>query len=534
MNFMKKAVIYSSISALLFLATSSISQAENLNEIFSLARKADPEWAAKKQKYLADREKLEQAYGGLLPSAEASGSWAKQYYDGGTLGADRDAATQCIIDNNIPFDVSGIIDFIDLCDRELFGYQSIDQDYDVTTYSLSATQPLFRMDRWHRYKRARILDNAAKAELANNQQELMIRSAEAYFGALRAQEEHRLAQSEEKTLRTQLTEIKNRYKLGLMRDTDVFEVQAQHDIAKAAVIVAKSHFDSAMENLVMLTNTPIQQVNPLPKDIPVEPPQPFDLADWEDFARRTNYTLLAAQFAAEGAEKEILESKAGHSPTADLFLNYSHSEVGGGFTPSADTTTIGVRFSLPLYTGGATSSRVRESEYRAQEAKHNVELARRNAIRETRQYYTRVNADVASVQARLRAVKSNNSSLRAVRNGWENGIRTLADVLTSQRNVYQARKEFTTSRYDYILNTLKLKKAAGVLSPDDLQTLNSWLDSPNPETISTVLDEEADYLEQVDDIKFERELKTFDDEKKSSSKSHKSLYDAFKAWRKDD
>ena len=246
MNFMKKAVIYSSISALLFLATSSISQAENLNEIFSLARKADPEWAAKKQKYLADREKLEQAYGGLLPSAEASGSWAKQYYDGGTLGADRDAATQCIIDNNIPFDVSGIIDFIDLCDRELFGYQSIDQDYDVTTYSLSATQPLFRMDRWHRYKRARILDNAAKAELANNQQELMIRSAEAYFGALRDQEEHRLAQSEEKTLRTQLTEIKNRYKLGLMRDTDVFEVRAQHDIANAAVIVAKSHFDSAM------------------------------------------------------------------------------------------------------------------------------------------------------------------------------------------------------------------------------------------------------------------------------------------------
>ena len=161
-----------------------------------------------------------------------------------------------------------------------------------------------------------------------------------------------------------------------------------------------------------------------------------------------------------------------------------------------------------------------------------MELARRNALRETRQYYTRVNADVAAVQARLRAVKSNNSSLRAVKEGWQDGIRTLSDALTAQRNVYQARKEYTTSRYDYILNTLKLKKAAGVLSPDDLETLNSWLDSPSSQTVSTLMEEDEAYLQQVDDIKFEREIRTFDDEKKKDSgKSHKSLYDAFKAWR---
>lgn len=530
---MKRIFRFRWVLAILLCYFSSPILAENLNEIFSLARKNDPEWAAKKQKYLADREKLEQAFGALMPTAELNASWAKQYYDGGTFGLNLDGAQQCAIDNGITgTDLNSLLEFADVCQGEALTTNTT-EDYSATSYGFSATQPLLRMDRWNRYKRAKSMDNAAKADLAYNQQELMIRSAEAYFGVLRAEEEYRLAQSEEKTLRTQLTEIKNRYKLGLMRDTDVFELQAQHDVAKAAVIVAKSQVDSMKENLVLLTGTYIDTVNPLPKDIPVEPPQPYEITEWEDFAKKSNYQLIAAQFAKDAADKEIDEKKAGHAPTADLFLNYSHTDAGGGFTPSSDTTTIGIRVSMPLYTGGATSSLVREAEYRAQESRQQVELARRNALRETRQYYTRVNADVAAVQARLRAVKSNNSSLRAVKAGWQDGIRTLSDAISAQRKVYQARKEYTTARYDYILNTLKLKKAAGVLTPDDLETLNSWLDSPSSQTVSTLLEEEEAYLEQVDDIKFTKELKTFDDEKKenASSKKHKSLYDAFKAWR---
>jgi outer membrane protein len=501
---------------------STQASAENLEEIFSLARKNDAEWAAKKQKYLADREKMEQAYGSLLPTVDLNGSWGKQYYESTTPSIDGGVVqgVACATLTN----PSTIDEFLDNCASDV----SSNEDYTATLYDLTIAQPLLRMDRWHRYKRAKSLDNAAKAELAFNQQELMIRAAEAYFGVLRAEEEKRLATSEEKTLRTQLTEMKNRYKLGLMRDTDVFEVQAQHDMAKAAVIVAQSQVQNVKETLAMLTGVYIDSVNPLPKDIPIEPPQPFALSEWEDFAKKTNYQLIAAQYAAEAAEKELLEKKSGHAPTADLFMRYEHRDVGGGFTPSSDTTTFGVRVTMPLYTGGITSSQVREADYRAQESKHNVDLALRNSLRETRQYHTQVNADVASVQARLRAVKSNNSSLRAITAGWQDGIRTLSDALAAQRKVYQARKEYTTSRYDYILNTLKLKKAAGVLSPDDLQTLNSWLDSPTS-TVSSTLEEES-YLEEIDDIKFERELKTFEDEKQESTKSHKSLYDAFKAW----
>lgn len=531
---MKKlsASILSIVSVLLICSLSTPVAAYDLVEIFNLTRKNDPHWASKKQKYLADREKLEQAFGTLLPMAEANASWAHQRYDGGKPALTVDRVYDCAVENGFTGgSASDILGFFDTCGDSFVGFNDVQQDSQLKQYGVTVTQPLIRMDRWHRYKRAQILDNAARADLAYAQQELIIRTAEAYFGVLKAQEELRLAQAEEKMLRTQLTEIKNRYRLGLLRDTDVFEVQAQYDLASAAVIILQGQVEALKENLTLLTGQPIDLVSPLPKDIPIDPPQPLELAEWEDFAKRTNYQLLAAQFLAQAAEKEVTEKKAGHAPTADLFFDYRHNDIGGDFTPSSDTATIGVRISVPLYTGGITSSMTKEAQHRSQSAKDDVELARRNAIRETRQYHTKVLADVAGVNARLRAVRSNNSSLRSIRSGWESGIRSLTDVLAAQRKVFQARKEYANARYDYILDTLKLKKSAGVLTPEDLQTLNSWLAAPSSDTISTLADDEDMYLKEVDGIKFEREVSTFEDEQKPAQ-GHKSLYDAYRAWRK--
>jgi len=507
--------------------------AENLEDIFALARKNDAEWAAKKQKYLADHEKVDQASGSLKPTADLNGTWAKQYYESQTAYLNDTVGT---IQNCLNAPLQTIDDFLDFCTHPVTTKDS----YQVSMYDVTIAQPLLRMDSWKRYKRAKILDNAAKSDLAYSQQELMIRSAEAYFGVLRAEEELRLTKAEEKVLSTQLIEIKNRYRLGLLRDTDVFELQGQYDIAKAAVIVAQTQVDVVKENMAMLTGSYIELVNPLPKDIPITPPQPNNLADWEDFARKGNYRVISSQFALEASEKELEEKKAGHAPTADLFLRYEHRDVGGGFTPSSDTTTFGVRVNVPLYSGGITSSQVREVNYRLQESRQNMELVRRNALRETRQYFAQVNASVASVDARNQAVKSNASSLRAMKIGWQDGIRSMSDTLASQRKLFQARKEYATSRYDYILNTLKLKKAAGVLTPDDLKTLNSWLDSPTG-TVSTVsnLDSEGDQkFNQIDDINVSSEVKTFEDEQNennqkndSSEEAPASLFDAFKNWR---
>lgn len=532
-NPMKKALTYCCLVATLFATLPAT--AENLVDIFNLARKNDPQWASKKQKYLAEREKLEQAFGTLLPTAEANATVAKQMYEGGSTVFDIEKAGQCGVDNGSltpPIDGNSIINFFNTCSDQFIGFQDVSEDYDLSQYGFTVVQPLVRMDRWHRYKRAQILDNSGKADLAYAQQELMVRTAEAYFGVLKAQEELRLAKSEEKMLRTQLTEMKNRYRLGLVRDTDLFETQGQYDIASAAVIVAQGQVDGLKENLTLLTGQDIQMVNPLPKDIPVDPPQPLEVAEWEEFAKKSNYQLIASQYLSQASEKEVSEKKAGHSPTADLFLDYRHNEVGGGFTPSSDTTTIGVRLTVPIYSGGLTTSQTREVRHRSESARDDMELARRNAIRETRQYHTKVMADVASVNARQRAVRSNASSYRAIKRGWQSGIRSLTDLLSAQRKVFQARKEHANARHDYILDTLKLKKSAGVLTPEDLQTLNSWLEAPSSDTVSSMDEEEDTFLKEVDDIKFQEEMKTFDDDKKKQKPSQKSLYDAFKSWRK--
>src|SRR3990167_8810070 len=332
---MKISLKHCSLIIVVFLFAPLSASAENLIEIFSLARKNDAQWASKKQKYLAEREKMEQAFGTLMPTAEATATMAKQMYEGGTTALRGDDAYQCAIDNGASSDTNLLegLTILDACQGELVGFRDVSEEYDVTQYGVTVVQPLIRMDRWYRYSRAQILDNAGKADLAYAQQELMIRSSEAYFSILKAQEELRLIKVEEKVLRTQLTEVKNRYKLGLMRDTGVFEPQGQYDIAAAAVIVAQAQVDGLKENLVMLTGQEIEMVSPLPKDIPVDPPQPVELREWEEFAKKSNYQLIAAQYVSAATEKEVTEKKSAHAPTADLFLDYRHNDVGGGFTP---------------------------------------------------------------------------------------------------------------------------------------------------------------------------------------------------------
>ncbi len=512
------------IAALLASLLASASYAENLIETYQLAIKNDPAWAAKKSKFLADREGVNQAFGGLLPQANFSASYAQQEYEGGTLDLQEIAdstTTICAGLEGIPY--------IN-CLAENASSTTTSQSYDVEQYGISITQPLFRMERWYQYKQAQKLENGAQAELAYSQQDLLVRVAEAYFGVLKAQEELRIARTEEKSLKTQLIEIKNRYKLGLVRETELFEVQASYDLARAARLKAEGEVDNVKETLRLMTGQQTVLVNPLPEDIPVEAPKPMEIEDWVDFSKRNNYQVVAAQFAADGAADKKKEKRAGHMPTVDMYFDYTDRQVGGGFTPSSKTQTIGIKANIPLFSGGITSSQEKQANYQLEEAKSNLILARRNAIMETRQYHRRVMTDVSTVKANLRAVKSNNSAYKSIKNGYESGLRLLTDLLSSQSRVYSARKQLTTSRYDYILNTLRLKRAAGILSPKDLEVLNSWLDNPTPNTVSSTDEEVGLDLEEIDGIKLKQERGPVPMTEKKDP-GHKSLYDAFKAWK---
>lgn len=540
---MKQSHLFLSALFAAGISASSLSHANNLLETFKLAQQHDTQWAAKKSKFQGDKESVEQAKGLLRPSAQLAAKWAKIQTDAPSGSIDQNIANSCTNSIGSLFgggggaegdpvtwgDLGGLSSCADLFQEVSNALATQEKrNNNLMQYQFTATQPLFRLDRWYTKTSAVSALSAAQADLASSQQDLMMRTAEAYFNVLKTQEDLRLARSEEKTLATALSELKNRYKVGLLRDTDVFETQASYDLAKASVIIAEAEHDNAKQLLVMMTGEQDVLVTPLPKDIPIDPPKPLELSEWEEYSRRNNLTLLASRFVVNAKKQELYAKRSGHAPTVDLGADYTHSEYTGDTESQNETTTVGISVTVPLFAGGITSSQEKQARFRLQEAQDNSELALRNALRETRQYHTKVNSDVAAVEARAMAVRSSASAYRSMKLGYDNGLRTLTDVLGSQRKLYQARKDYATSKYLYIVDTLRLKKSAGVLAANDLEVLNSWLDASATQTNET---EELGGLtmDEIDGIKLKAETKMFGEEAKKSS--HKSLYDAFKAWK---
>jgi outer membrane protein len=517
--------------------------ATNLIETFTMAQKNDAQWAARKAKFLADRESVEQAAGTLRPNAQFALKYAQVQSDAPSGEVDTTAGQECadaISTLTNGSDADDPVEFGDLAGLQSCGTLFSDVVNALSTverktnnlmqYNLTAVQPLLRLDRLYTKSSAMSLLSAAQADLGSAQQDLMLRTAQSYFNLLKTQEDLRLAESEERTLKAALAETKNRYKVGLVRDTDVYEIQASYDLANAAVIMARAEVESAQEMLVMMTNQQEILIDPLPRDVPIESPRPLALTEWEDTAKRNNLTLLASRFVVNSRKQDMAVKRAGHAPTIDLVADYGKANYTGDTETESQTTTVGITMTIPLYAGGITRSQEKQARYRYDEAQDNADLALRNAVRETRHYHTRVMSDVQAVKARAAGVRSSASAYRSMKLGYENGVRTLTDVLSSQRTLFQARKDYANARFLYIIDTLQLKKAAGILSENDLEVLNSWLAATTPVPVEP---EELGgmTMQEIDGIKLKADTRAYEEGARRST--HKSLYDAFKSWQDD-
>ena len=550
---MKNRSIKAQAAALLSLSIglSSSVFATNLLETYQLASKNDPNWAATKARFLSDRETVKQAYGALLPIIGLTADYGQSETNSDSKSDSSlsvfspekglEALAKCNSDlaPTAPTSPDPTADEVltcllneDLNDNVDLGSLSSSSS-SQSSMSISLSQPLFQPASWYRYKAAQRLEKGKEANLALAQQDLILKVSQAYFGVLRAQEEYRLAKTERKSLGTKLDEIKNRYRLGLARDTDLFEMQGTFDLSNAAEMGAQVALDNIKEDLRLLTGQETILVTPLPSDIPVNTPTPLERTEWEEFARANNYQIIAARFALEVATIQVKEKRSGHGPTASFSASYRDAKGdSGSFSSGSQATLFGVSMKIPIYAGGIISSQEKQARHQLAEARHNLNLATRNAIRETRQFHNKVMSDVTTFNARKRSVRSNNSAYRSIKAGYESGTRSLSDVLSAEKRVFSARKELTTARFDYITNTLKLKKSAGILSPDDLSILNSWLDtnansaSFSSETEELSAEDISSILSQDDD-----QPATYKREKKKNTQ-HKSLFDAFKAWRK--
>jgi len=424
------------------LALPTHSVAGGLLDNYLLARDNDPQLKAADATRLAQAETKDQSVALLLPNISLTGNTDKVSSD---------------TDSNFAFNPS----------RK--------EDFHTNGYSLVVTQPVYHHDFWVGLRQADATVAQAEADYGTAKQDLMIRLASGYFDLLAAQDNLDFARAEKDATARQLEQAKQRFEVGLIAITDVHEAQAQFDLTVAQEISADNLLANAREALQEITGQYEQAPQLLGDEIPLLSPEPTDIEQWVKTATAQNLNLKSAQFAREVASEETNRQRSGHFPTLDIVASKNHSDSNSAFGSQRDTDQISLQLNVPLFAGGAVSSRTRQAAYRAEAAKQNLLQTRRSVVRQTRNAYLGVIAEISRVKALKQAVISSTKANEATQAGFEVGTRTIVDVLLSQRELFRAKRDYARSRYDYILNTLRLKQAAGSLAQTDIEAINGWL-----------------------------------------------------------
>ena len=418
------------------LVLASGAEARDFLETYSLAVDNDAQLAASAATLEARREAEPIARSGLLPQVALSGSAARY---------NRDSR-------------SGFSD-----------------DYDSTNWNVNLSQPLYRRDNWYLHKQSEDFVAQAESEYRTEEQGLILRVAQAYFEVLNAKATMKAADAQLRALERQLDQAQQRYDVGLIAITDVLEVKSVRDGAISEQIRARQQFDDANDALREIIATDPGALADVSYNMPLDPPQPNNVDAWEQKALENNPALQAAREAVEVAEDEVEVRKSGHYPAVDIVGLYSdtRSDAIGAIEPQ--DTSIGLQLSLPLYTGGRVSASTRQARYNLKASEHQLEGTRRGLERQVADAFRGVVASISDVEALNAAKVSTKSAWDATEAGYEVGTRTIVDVLLTQRNFFQAERDYAISRYRYILNLLLLEDAVGTLDEEDVRRVNGWL-----------------------------------------------------------
>ncbi len=449
------------INALLLIvgvfAASGPVNAASLLEVYQQALQSDPQIHEAEARRLAALEAKPQARGELFPQIFGNGSWSQD----DASGAQFNVAT-----GTTPFDSST----------------------DGTRWNVELRQTLFRWDQVINLKRADKSVARAEAVREAAQQDLIVRVAQRYFDVLAAEDRLTSIHANRTAIARQLEQAKQRFEVGLIAITDVQESQAAFDQAIADEIAAKRTLATSREFLREITGEYVSELDAPGEGFPLPTPEPNDEASWVDLALSQNLNLVASRLDEKLARDEIAFRRTGHYPTLELVASTGEttsegdatSTVGGVPVPSIidssrETDSISIQFSVPIFAGGTTSSRVREAVYLHRAAREQLQRVTRETERQTRDAYLGVISERSRVTALEQAVESSRTALEATQAGFDVGTRTIVDVLNSQFSLYAAITNYYQSRYDYLLNALRLKQAAGNLAVQDLERIDQHL-----------------------------------------------------------
>lgn len=419
------------VMGMMLALTAGTGHSETLLDVYNLAIDNDPQFKGAQASLKAAQEALPQSRASFLPSLDFSASHTEN------------------------------------SKKEIDAYES---------YSLTLRQPLYRKDNFVERNVAESTVSQAEAVYTAAEQALIVDVADGYFGALSALDRLEFANAEKEADARQLEQTKQRFDVGLVAITDVHESQAAYDLSVAQAIAAQNDVDNSYERLREITGKYIESFALLGDAMPLLTPEPADLKQWTDTALSQNPTLKASEESTQQARENISRQRSDNHPTLDFVVNYTNSSsVFASNQGTDDNTTASLQLGMNLFRGGATNSAIRQAREQYNQSQQALEEQRRATQREVRNAYRGVLSGISRVQALRQAVVSNQSALRAAEAGYEVGTRTTVDVLNARRNLFGAQRDYAQARYDYLLNTLRLKQAAGTLQAEDIRLINAWL-----------------------------------------------------------
>jgi outer membrane protein len=416
-----------------------IATADDLLSVYELALQSDPEYQAAIAAHQAALEVAPQSRAALLPNIGISGIVSRDRYDPRN-GGDTTYATN-------------------------------------KTYSVGLRQAIYQRASLLQLEQADSIIAQANAQLAAARQDLLLRVATRYFLVLGARDNLEFVQADKAAIGRTLEQAQKRFEVGLAAITDTLDAQARYDISASDEINAEKLLDDAREALRELTGELPVALEILQTEIPLLQPEPADQDQWVTAAIDQNPLLLASMAATQVAKQEIQVQNSGHYPSLDMTADYSYRDnrFGGFSTLERNDSAIGLELTLPLYQGGLITSQTRQSRYQYSQAMEDQEKQLRSTERQARDNYRGVISGISKVESLRNAVVSNEKAVESAQAGFDVGTRSIVDVLDAQRELLRARRDYARSRYDYLLDTLRLKQAAGILSETDLAQINNLL-----------------------------------------------------------
>jgi outer membrane protein len=431
------------ISAAIIAASLGSANGANLIDVYQAAADSDPALRAAKARMQSGLEGERQAFSAFLPSINASASYSEAQGE------------------------------------QTSGDQSQDIDSESDSIGATLNQSIFNWGNFSRHAQAKARSEQARATYDAAVADFVVRVAQTYFNVLSASDSLTFAISEEKASKRQLEQAEQRFEVGLTAITDVHEAQAAYDGTRARVISARNTLNDAEEALYEITGQYYSDLQPLQDELKLLPPEQ-EIDAWMDRAIANNPNVKGAMANVRATEKGIDTARSGRLPSLDGSIRYSDSSREGDqgaftFSGSTQQTTIGVTLNVPIYQGGRVGSETRQARYDYEAAMQELDAQRLAIRRQIRNDYRSVVAGVSEVEAREQAMVSAQSAMQATQAGFEVGTRTIVDVLNSQKLLFQAQRDYSQARYDFVLSKLRLEATAGTIDEADIREVNALL-----------------------------------------------------------